>query len=151
MKLISSILLVVLLVSMPSCKYFKGGRKTREFALLKAQADSMRYADSIQKVLDLRLEAQLDSARRAEEARLVLESQHKKYNIIVGGFLTPEYARILMEEYKKEGFYPEILKMEGGRFELVAIEAFDSFNKAVKRLEQYQDTVQFESWLYIRK
>jgi hypothetical protein len=151
MKLISSILLVVLLVSMPSCKYFKGGRKEKEFALLKAQADSMRYADSIRKVSDLRFEASLDSARRAEEARLVMESQVKKYNIIVGSFLTPEYAKILMEGYKKEGYNPEIIKMEDGRFELVAIETFDSFNKAVKRLEQYQDTVQFESWLYIRK
>jgi hypothetical protein len=151
MRLISTILLVVLLVSMPSCKYFKGGRKEKEFELLKAQADSMRYADSIQKVLDLRLEASLDSARRAEEARLVMESQRKKYNIIVGSFLTPEYARILMEDYKNEGYNPEIIKMEGGRFELVAIEALESFNKAVKRLEQYQDTVQIEAWLYIRK
>ena len=150
MKLISSILLVVLLVSMPSCKYLKGGRKTREFALLKAQADSMRHADSIQKVLDLRLEAQLDSARRAEEARLVMESQHK-FNIIVGSFLTPEYAKILMEEYRKGGYDPEIIRMEGGRFELVAIEAHDSYGKAVKRLEQFQDTVQFEAWMYVRK
>jgi len=150
MRLISSILLVVLLVSMPSCKYFKGGRKTREFALMKAHADSMRYADSVQKVLDLRLEASLDSARRAEEAKLVMESQHK-FNIIVGGFLTPEYARILTEEYKRDGYNPEIIKMEGGRFELVAIEAHDSFSKAVKRLEQFQDTVQFEAWMYVRK
>ena len=135
---------------MPSCKYFKGGRKTREFALLKAQADSMRYADSIQKVLDLRLEAQLDSARRAEEAKVVMESLHK-FNIIVGSFVTPEYAKILMEEYRKGGYEPEIIKMEGGRFELVAIEAHDSYSKAVKRLEQFQDTVQFEAWMYVRK
>jgi hypothetical protein len=151
MKLLSVILMSMLLVAMPSCKYFKGGRKAREYAIMKAQADSMRYADSVRKVSDLRFEASLDSARRAEEARLLLESQLKKYNIIVGSFLTPEYAKILMEDYKKEGYNPEIIKMEGGRFVLVAIEAHDSYSKAVKRLEQFQDTVQFEAWLYVRK
>jgi uncharacterized Ntn-hydrolase superfamily protein len=150
MRLTSIILLAVLLVTMPSCKYFKGGRKSREYAIMKARADSMRYADSVQKVIDLRMEASLDSARRAEEARLVMESQHR-YNIIVGSFLTPEYARILTEEYKRNGYNPEIIKLEGGRFELVAIEAFDNYKNAVDRLKQYQDTVQFESWLYIRK
>jgi len=150
MRLISSILLVVLLVSMPSCKYFKGGRKTREFAIMKARADSMRYADSVQKVFDLRLEASLDSARRAEEARLIMESKHK-FNIIVGSFLTPEYAKILMEEYRKGGYNPEIIKMDGGKFEMVVVESFDSFKKAASRLIQYQDTVQFEAWMYVRK
>jgi hypothetical protein len=81
---------------------------------------------------------------------LSLESKFK-YNIIVGSFITPEYAKGLTEEYRKQGYDPKILKMDGSQFELVAIEAYDSFTKAVSRLEKFKDTVQLESWLYIKK
>jgi hypothetical protein len=59
--------------------------------------------------------------------------------------------RVLTEEYRKQGYDPKIVKMDGSRFGLVAIEAYDSFTKAVSRLEKFKDTVQLESWLYIKK
>ncbi len=63
-------------------------------AILKAQEDSIRVADSLQKIKERLMaieNAKLDSVRNAEEARLALESN--KYNIIVGSFLTPDYAK----------------------------------------------------------
>jgi|BarGraIncu01122A_1022018.scaffolds.fasta_scaffold72828_1 hypothetical protein len=156
MRRLSIIILLGLLIILPSCKYFKGGlfgKKARTMAIMKAREDSVRVADSLQKVKEqfLRVEQiKVDSLRRVEEERLALESKYK-YNIIVGSFITPEYAKGLSEEYRKQGYDPKIIKMEGSRFELVSIEAYDSFRKAVSRLEQFQDTVQLESWLYIKK
>ncbi len=149
------ILVIGLLIVLPSCKYFKAGglfgKKARTIAILKAQEDSIRVADSLLKIKERLManeNAKLDSIRNAEEARLAMES---KYNIIVGSFLTPDYAKSLAEEYRKQGYDPKIIKMEGGRFDLVSIEAYDNFRKAVSRLKQFQDTVQFESWMYVKK
>jgi hypothetical protein len=156
MRQLSAILIIGFLIVLPSCKYFKGGifgKKARKLAIQKAQEDSIRVADSLQTVREemKRIEnARLDSARKAEEIRLSYESKHK-YNIIVGSFVTPEYARELSEVYRSQGYDPQILKMEGSRFELVSVEAYDNYTKAVSRLRQFQDTVQLEAWMYIKE
>jgi hypothetical protein len=41
--------------------------------------------------------------------------------------------------------------MEGGKFEIVSVEAFNKFRKAFSRLKQFQDTVHIEAWIYIKK
>jgi hypothetical protein len=157
MRHLSMILLIGLLAVLPSCKYFKGGglfgKKARTMAIMKAQEDNIRRTDSIQKVKD-QLAAienvRIDSLRKTDEARKALESNHK-FNIIVGSFITPEYARIFAEEYRKQGYDPEIIKNQGSRFELVSAEGHESFRKAVTRLRQFQDTVQIEAWLFVKK
>lgn len=150
MRNIPIVLLLTLIISLPSCKYFKKGEKIRTMAFMKAQADSMRTADSLERVQNMLLDQRADSARKADEARLALEA-NRKYNIIVGSFVTPEYAKLFADGYKKEGYDPKIIQKEGSKFQLVALEAFDSFRKAVQRLEQVQDTMQFEAWLYVKK
>lgn len=135
---------------MPSCKYFKKDNKAKTMAIIKAQADSIRVADSLKKIQDQIMNARLDSARKADAERLEFEAAHR-YNIIVGSFLTPEYAKGLSVEYRKKGYDSQILKKEGSKFEFVSVEAFDSFKKAFARLKQYQDTVQLEAWLYVKK
>jgi hypothetical protein len=156
MKRLTAFILVIFLISLPGCKYFKGkklfGKKARETELLKAKQDSIRVADSIMKVQE-RLkaieDARLDSIRLAEEKR-AWDLQHK-YNIIVGSFITPEYARSYAENYRQKGYDARIIRMEGGRFDLVSAEAHQSFRKAVARLQQFQDTIQIDAWLYIMK
>lgn len=150
MRHLPIILLLGIMIALPSCKYFKKGEKIRAAALLKAQADSMRVADSLQKVQNLLMEQRADSARKADETRLALVANHK-FNIIVGSFMSPEYAKNYADGYKKEGYDPKIIRMEGSKFQLVSVESFDSFTTAAKRLGQFQDTVQFEAWLYVKK
>jgi len=153
MRHLFALILIVLLAIMPSCKYFggKGSAKKKAEAALMARYDSTRVADSIRKVQDdlIAIEnANLEAARLAEEEKAALS---KKFNIIVGSFITPEYARNLVEEYKKQGYNPQIIKVEGSRFELVSAETHDSFRKAVARLKEFQDTIQLDSWMYIKK
>jgi len=92
--------------------------------------------------------ARIDSLRIAEENALELKN---KYNIIVGAFITPEYAVALNEDYKQKGYNSGIIKVEGSRFELVSAETHESFRRAVARLNQFQDTVEIYSWIYIKK
>ena len=155
MKYLAAFLMVILLATLPSCKYFKGKKlfhkKKDVMAEWMIKQDSIRVADSIKRVQDRLLEienARMDSIRLAEEAQRNLAS---KYNIIVGSFVTPEYAKDWVEEYHNRGYDAKIIKLEGTSFELVSAETHESFRKAVSRLNQFQDTVQVDAWMFIKK
>ena len=147
--------LIMLLVVLPSCKFLreKGllGRKADTMAVWQAKLHNMRIADSIKKVQDriLALESvKLDSVKNADQERGVWESKYR-YNIILGSFVTPDNARNFSADLSKKGYKTRIIKLEGTKFEMVSAEAHDSFRNAVSRLQQFQDTVSIEAWLYI--
>lgn len=120
--------------------------------MLKARQDSIRVADSLKKIenrIKALEEARLDSIRLAEEEKQSWEHRYR-YNIIVGGFLTPEFARQWAEEHLRMGFADtRIIRPEGSDFDLVSVEAHENYNRALIRLEQFRDTVNLDSWLYI--
>ena len=156
MRQLSAAALILLLAVAPSCDFFRNrsmfGKKARTLAALRAQQDSIRVADSIHNAQEhlLALEnAKLDSIRMSEEARQALE-QKDKYNIIVGSFITPEFAKSFSDEFRQEGYDTKIIKMEGSDFELVSAESHENLRTAISRLQQFQDTVAFDAWLYIR-
>lgn len=154
MRHLSSFLLVmlILVVVFPSCKKRGGlfGRKKADTtAVWLARQDSLRVLDSIRRAQDelLALEiARQDSIRMAEEKVIT-----SKYNIIVGSFITPEYARNLADEYRNKGYNVQILPMPGGRFDLVSAESFDQFRPAVEKLKDYQENIVVDAWLYVVK
>jgi hypothetical protein len=153
MKHLAIFSVMLLLVFAPSCKWLreKGiiGKKDRELAALLAQQDSIRIADSIKKAQEIILEnARLDSIRMAEEARREYEEMNR-YNIIVGSFITPEYATAYSSEFASMGYKTKILKPANTRFELVSAESHQKLGEAVRRLRQFQDTVVFDAWIYI--
>jgi hypothetical protein len=155
MRHLSAILLVLFLAVLPSCKYFKNGglfgKKKKALALMLARQDSVRVADSLRNVQEqlMALEnAKQDSIRKADEERKAMQS---KYNIIVGAFITPEYAKALTAEYKNKGYNAQIIPMTGSKFELVAAESHKDFRQAVKRLKAFQDTVLIDTWMYVRQ
>ena len=157
MRHLSAVLLILLLAVAPSCNFFKNkglfGKKARALAALQAQNDSIRAADSIRRAQEQLLaieNAKLDSIRLQEETRQAAEKKNK-YNIIVGSFITPEYAKELSERYRQEGYDPKIFKLEGSNFELVSAESHQSLRKAITRLQQFQDTVEIDAWMYIRQ
>ena len=154
--LLAIVFIIILLVS-PSCKFVKEkglfGRKQDTLAAWQAKQESKRITDSL-RVIQERLEAiqnaRADSLKAIEDERLAWESKFK-YNIIVGSFITPEYAKTHAETYRSLGYDPRIIKLPGTDFELVSAEAFDNFAKAVVRLAQFQDTVDMNSWMYVIK
>jgi hypothetical protein len=154
MRHLTAIILIILLSLTPSCKYFKGkkifGHKADTMAVWQAQ--QLRVADSINVVRD-RLQAKenarLDSLRVVEEKR-ALEKKNK-FSIIVGSFITPEYAKGLAEVYRKKGYDARIIKMEGSRFELVSAESLDNYRKAISRLKYFQGNEEVDTWIYEKK
>ena len=157
MRQLTAFILIMLLVVSPSCKWLreKGffGKGADTMVIWRAKQDSIRVADSIRKVQERLLaieNAKLDSARKADQERKDWEKKYR-YNIIVGSFITPAYARSLSAEFAAKGYKTRILKPEGTRFEFVSAEAHDNFRKAAERLKQFQDTVAFDAWLYIIK
>ncbi len=157
MRHLTAFLVIILLIVFPSCKYFKGkrlfGKKADTMVIWQAKQDSIRVADSIRKVqerLNAIENARLDSIRLAEEERSAYEKKFK-YNIIVGSFITPEYARAYAEVYRNKGYDTKIIKMKDSRFELVSAEALSSFSKAVDRLAEFQSNVEIDAWMYVIK
>jgi hypothetical protein len=156
MRQFSAIVFVLLLVTMPSCKFLKeknpfGKKKKDNIELMLARQDSIRSADSVRKAQDklVALEnAKLDSIRISQEKPAVQDANHK-YNIIVGSFYTPEYARALAEDYRSKGYNPSIIQMQRSRFELVSVESYDSFSQTVTRLREFQGSIEPDSWIYI--
>jgi len=157
MRHLSAILIILFLAAAPSCKFLKNkglfGKKTTTLAALLAQQDSIRVADSIRKVQEqlLALEkAKVDTLQFGEETRQA-SLKNSRYNIIIGAFITPEFAKNLAGSFREKGYDTEIFKMGGSNFELVSAEGHESLSKAISRLRQFQDTVQFDAWIYIRK
>lgn len=152
MRHLSAISLIVLIVILPSCKFFHKKENARVLAVLQARQDSIRIVDSIRSVqaeLIAIENAKLETAKKAEE-EVALKSKNK-YNIIVGSFKTPQYAKNLAEVYRKQGYNPTIIKMAGSTFELVSAEAHESFRKAVGRQKEFQNNIEKDAWMYIIK
>lgn len=151
------IIAVAMLISLSSCKFIKkkgwfGTSKADTLVVWQAKQDSIRAADAmkleIEKMKMLEQE-KLDSLQAIADAQMEWESRFK-YHIIVGSFLTPEYADDYLAYYKSMGYNATILPGPKGRFNLVSAEVHESISEAIKRLSAYQDTVNFESWLYIK-
>lgn len=150
MKHLSAIIFLGLILGLPSCKFFNKRENAKTIAALLAQKDSIRVADSLRTVHEqlLALEnAKLEEARKADE----LLALNSKYNIIVGSFKTPAYAKLLAGEYTKKGYKPTIIKMEGSTFELVSAEGFASLSKAFTSLKEFQNSIEFNAWIYVKK
>jgi hypothetical protein len=155
MRQLAAFIIIMMLVVFPSCKFLreKGfiGRKADTMAVWKVKHDSIRVVDSIRKV-QARFRAietaRLDSINRIDKERMEWENKYR-YNIILGSFITPEYARSFSAGLSQKGYKTRILKLEGTKFEMVSAEALDNFRDAVKRLKQFQDTVATDAWLYI--
>jgi len=149
---------MALTVLASSCRFIeekgwfgKSDTEDEELAVLQARQDSIRVADSIQAEKEKMMaaeKARVDSIRAAEQAQREWQERFK-YHIIVGSFLTPEYADDFRDYYQSMGYDAKIIEGPQNRFNLVSAEVHDKLNEAVKRLVQYQDTVNFEAWIYI--
>lgn len=158
MRRLITIIFLLVLILFPSCKNIRErglfGKKARTLEMLRAEQQRVRVADSLKRIenrLKAMEEARLDSLRMAAEAEKAAFEAIDKFNIVVGSFITPEYARAWSEEYQKQGYNTRIIRMTDSRFELVVAESYDRFSKAVERLDIFQTTVDVDAWLYVHR
>ena len=150
-------LLVILLLSLSSCKFFRekgwfGKNKADTLVAWQARQDSIRVADSVKAEIAYMKQveqARLDSLKMVEEEKMEWENRFR-YHIIVGSFLTPEYAQEHMALYRSMGYDARIIPDSRERFNLVSAEVHESLSKAFERLARFQDTVEFEAWIFVK-
>jgi len=152
MKKLSLVLLAAVLVLTPSCDFMKSinpfGKKAREAEALRQQQEAFRIADSIRVANEKQAEA--ERARQAEMA-VAAEEQTRVmtgYHVIVGSFLTPEYADAWLEHIKGFGYDAQLVYMNGGRWHLVSAQVFPDLHKAWNALGSVQDRIDGDAWVY---
>ena len=143
------LLLSIVIFLFPACNKKKQNSEQEAYQRMR---DSTRIADSLKAAqaaeLAYALEiARLDSIARATEELGIMEESFK-YHIIVGSFMTPEFALAHTEYYISQGYDARIYPADNG-FELVSAMDLDNLPEAVLMLERFKDTVDFEAWIYI--
>lgn len=135
----------------PSCDFIKShnpfGKKAREAEALRQQQEAFRIADSIKVAEE---QAAREREILAEQARLAEQEtmDRSKYYIIVGSFLTPEYATSWEEHITSLGHNADIVEMGAGRWKLVSVSSYATLNEAWNALKNYQDNVNMDAWVY---
>lgn len=150
-------ILFAITIAFSSCKFVKkkgwfGLEETDTLAAYQRKQDSLHRVDSIQKALARKKaieKARQDSIKKAEQARLE-ELAKFRYHIIVGSFLTPEYADEWSAYYNSLGYGTEILEAGNG-FNLVSARKYDNMSNALFDLERFKDTVQVDAWVYVNE
>lgn len=157
MKHLSIIFLIALLIFSPSCKNdMKGGlrgKKPKTLEMLRAEQDSVRIADSLKRAENRLKEMEKirqDSIRLVEKEKTT-QGGHDKYNIIVGSYFTPDLAEACVEKYRKKGYNARIIMTANNVHELVVAESYEEASIAMERLKMFQDTVDADAWLYVKK
>ncbi len=155
MKNILLVFLAFIMLSATSCNFMQSinpfGKKKREAMALQEQREAYRIADSIRVVREQEAEAerlrQAELAREAEEQAVVMAGHH----VIVGSFLTPEYADAWLEHIRGIGYDATIVDMDGGRWKLVSAASFPQQRQAYNALPSITERVDGEAWVWNRQ
>jgi len=151
MKKLFTVLLAAMVLMTTSCDFAKSinpfGRKGREAEALRQQQEAFRVADSIRVANE---QAALEQQRQAELARQAEQEalERSKYHVIVGSFLTPEYADHWLRHITEMGYDAKIVGMDGGRWRLVSANSFGSLREAYNSLEDIQNAINGDAWVY---
>jgi len=145
------VIILGLMLLTPSCDYVKSHnpftKKAREAEALRLQQEAARLADSIRVAnenIAREMERQAELARIAEQEALELE----KYHVIVGSFLTPEYATAWLNHCNQLGFTSKVVEMDGGRWSLISVGSYDNIHDAWNALDRIQETAGGEAWVF---
>lgn len=151
MKKLYMVLLAGMVLLTPSCDFAKSinpfGKKAREAEALRQQQEAFRVADSIRVANEqaaLEQQRQAELARQAEQEALELS----RYHVIVGSFLTPEYADHWLRHITELGYNAKIVGMNGGRWRLVSANSFPDIHGAYNALEEIQNNINGDAWVY---
>lgn len=154
-------LLVITLLTgfmfLPSCRFLEQQglikRKILKKALLWAEQDSARVADSLKRygiIIKKQPETKPDSTKQNTVNQFPFGNSHK-YNIIVGSFSNTENARLCSNVYLKKGYKTELMTTMSRsdiKIELVSVRSFINSFEAKKYLKKFQLEIEANAWIY---
>ena len=158
---LASIILISILLILPSCSnltedgFFR--RRSLKKALLWAQQDSMRIADSLKSnliVSDFAEEALEDSILPTEEEMLTGEDLRNQYHIIIGTFAEPENAKLVAAQFRSQGYQTSIISRTnryGINLDMVSVKTFNNLEEASSYLKKFKSDVDSSAWMYQAK
>jgi cell division protein FtsN len=155
MKRLILVLLAVIMLLTPSCDFMKSinpfGKKKRQTEALQKQQEAFRVADSVRVANEQAAAA--EKARQDEMDRIAREEalELSNYHVIVGSFLTPEYAEDWLAHIKSLGYDARLVDMNGGRWHLVSAKSFGTLREAWNGVESIQENINGEAWVYKRE
>ena len=153
MKRLITVLMAAMLLLTPSCKFIKDnnpfGRKARQAEALQKQQEAFHRADSIKVANELMAQ---EEARQAELVRIAQQEAEEKarenYHLIVGSFLTPDYAASWLTHCKDMGYNAKIVAIDGGRWNLVSADSYQTARDAWNALPSFLNTFEAGAWVY---
>jgi len=151
MKRVITVLIVSVLLLSPSCTFVKEHnpftKKAREAEAIRQQQEAFRVADSIEVA-----EKEAARLRQLEAEQTMIAQQETQslsnYHIIVGSFLTPDYATSWADHITQMGYNTRIIEMGGGRWRLVSVNSYPSLKEAWNALSEYQEKIILEAWIF---
>ena len=158
-----SIILGTILLSLPSCWYFreKGlfGKKALREALIWARQDSIRVADSLNKIgitLEFANKIKQDSELMYDRDKIAASEVVPKsiYYLIIGSFINHENAKLAANHYRNQGYETNIISitnLNGKRVELVSVKTFKDEDEADRYLKEFKSNIDSKAWIYKKR
>jgi hypothetical protein len=161
-RFLPAIFIILLLLFFPIRRilrengFFIFGNKARKEALLWAQQDSIRVADSLKRIeieTNVVEEIHQDTLVKAdkEEYPVFAGDIRNKYYIIIGSFTNPDNAKLAARKYRSLGYRTIIISTtnrNGIKAILVSINIFNNYNQAVIYLKEFQSKFDPKAWMY---
>jgi cell division protein FtsN len=135
------LLVVVSLLMMSSCNYFKKHRL---------------FSKDVDTVLDMTIE---EPAPLVTDTTPVLSEQvyqepevqsvNGKYFMIVGSFQNQNLANLYSEKIRSMGYQSQVIEASNGFYRVTA-KSFSSFREGVNAIDNFRSSVTERAWLHVR-
>ena len=156
-----AIVLISVLLFLPACRQIRErgifGGKDLKMALLWAEQDSIRVADSLKRVAivkEVAEKTQQDSIVKLVKEKAPGKDLKNTFHIIIGSFTNPGNAKLAAREYRNKGYKTSIItttSRDGNKLKLVSVRTFNNYNEAVTYLKEFQAKINSSAWLYPNK
>ena len=147
---LSLVLILIMPLALTNCKFFeKRTLFTKEVDTLLEIPDEPIEDTAV--VVEMPEEPQPVAPMEAPEKQVMKPQMNgDKYYMIVGCFLTPQYADAYSEKIGAMGYNTQIISRPDG-FNMVAAQSYNNFRDAVNDLSSFRSNVQVNSWVYVKR
>jgi hypothetical protein len=175
-KIIIALLFLLLILTLPSCRYIKQRLSLGEYSLKAAikwaKEDSIRVADSLKRaMLEHKVPEQTladsmekvisnkkvfekaltDSLMSIKVQKISKKNKDQKFYIITGSFSNQVNAEKGARKYSVLGYETTILNAtnrDGAKMKLVSVRIFNDYNQAKIFLKSFQKQTNPDAWIF---